>query len=84
MERFIGDGTKNIDCEACKFKIQYGEIYSVEWHKQQENTIHLKSSMERFIEKHCTQNTLQELHLKSSMERFIVTLLTSPICTVSI
>ena len=50
MERFIASLSSSSIVTPSKFKIQYGEIYSIPAHIVTVFSTNLKSSMERFIE----------------------------------
>ena len=72
MDRFIAVDSKIYILKSTKFKIQYGQIYSVI-----ENAIidyikiNLKSSMDRFIDVIFIDFNTSCKNLKSSMDRFI-------------
>ena len=51
MERFIVSDCILIPFNSFKFKIQYGEIYSMLKSFDNTKILYLKSSMERFIDK---------------------------------
>ena len=71
MDRFIELIDEVIAEAKRKFKIQYGQIYSMTTESGISYNVHLKSNMDRFIVYQKGAAYLWLMDLKSNMDRFI-------------